>query len=164
MRAAAQVLFAVGATLVVSIGPVAVAAPVPKHLMKEAEGDRGRLQGEWTANGATRNGKPQALAITFAFRGDMFSMELPDQGMSRTATFKLDETGMPRKLLLADVKSFDKTGMPVNQGLPPTAMLSYVLEGDTLTVGLIGKADKEVPDLKNPGPNAEIVVFKRAKK
>ena len=170
MRTAALILFA-------AIVPVAGAAPVPKHLMKEAENpDLAALQGKWTITGIALDGTElpadliAGLNLTFEFKGDTAVLTNPTQKETVTATVKLDLTAKPRRITFSNEKTTDLDGKPTKADAKSLGTLIYKIDGDTLVVA--GRADS--PDKKavgapddfvgKPGSNTATLTFKRVTK
>ena len=93
MRALASgVLFVVATAVVSTTG--AHAAPVPKHLKKETDGEQAKLQGKWKLNSIVLGGKEmggvaETADMLIEFRGD--SLVATNAGQNRTTTATVTE-------------------------------------------------------------------------
>src|SRR5262245_36609083 len=107
MRFTAFVLFVASGVLVASAGPVA-SAPVPKHLMKEPEGDKGKLQGKWKLQ-SLRLGEQDlgniaaSIEMVLEFRDDKMTFTVKQPGANNqmqksTATVALDSKAKHLKM------------------------------------------------------------------
>ena len=168
MRTAVIVLFAV------LVGPAA-AAPVPKHLTKDAERDLAALEGKWELTGLTLEGTPlpagivAQLKMTLEFQGDVCVTTYGSQDERVTAAVKPDTTAEPRRMLFADEKVTDLGGKPAKKGQDKLGAVIYRIDGDTLTLGSSADRDKDAKAppadfVSKPGSNTVVMTFKRAKK
>jgi uncharacterized protein (TIGR03067 family) len=171
MRVAAFALFAGVASLVVSGGP-AVAAPVPKHLMKEAEGDLVKLQGKWKIQSLKMGEMDlggdviKSLDMVLEFRGDAVSMTMnaPGSTQKMTATVKLDANA--RRMTMTNVKTVGGNGQPVQNAGTKENEAGYAIDGDKLLIAA-GQSGPDggatAADPKKPGPNTIVLTFARVK-
>jgi uncharacterized protein (TIGR03067 family) len=173
-RFAALIVFGIVAAVVSSAGGIAGAAPVPKHLMKEAENpDLAALQGKWVLTGLALDGTPLTadtlaqIEMSFEFRGNTLVMTAAKQNLRSTATLKVDASANPRRVTFADDKVTDLDGKPVNNpsaGKMGTAL--YKLEGDTFVLATKADGKDGVPEnfVAAPGSNTVVLTLKRVKK
>ncbi|MCI0703085.1 MAG: hypothetical protein L0241_18565 [Planctomycetia bacterium] len=173
MRIPAIMLFALGVVFVGSVGPM-VAAPVPKHLMKELEGDQKKLQGKWKLQslrmgdvelgGDLRN----TIEMAMEFRGNTFTMTAniapTNQFMKSTATIKFEDS-KPKRMRVTHVKTVDRDGKAIEPNGQKEGAFGYTLDGDKLTLAANsdGKDKSTAADPAKPGPNTVIMVFVRVK-
>jgi uncharacterized protein (TIGR03067 family) len=166
MRTAALVLFgiAVGAT------PQAAGAPVPKHLMKEAEGEKAKLQGKWKVEAMRMGGKDipglggQNFDMTIEFRGDKLTATANIGGTARKtdATLKHDATAGARRFTTVGTTTtpLDGKGAPKNE---KDELFGYAFDGEKLLLGAAAGGSKEAPDPLKPGANDIVIVLARVK-
>jgi uncharacterized protein (TIGR03067 family) len=167
IRFTALVLFGVAVVIVSTVGGRVAAAPVPKHLMKAADGDKAKLQGKWKVKSVQMGGKNilgglgQNFDMVFEFEGDQIIATANIAGMVQktTATVKYDTKGT---LKTADMRTVDGNGKPVNTGKDEPAY--YAFEGDKLLIAGAAPGGKGVVDPLKPGPNDVVFVLVRVKK
>jgi uncharacterized protein (TIGR03067 family) len=163
MRIAALVLFGL-----VAFAARGVAAPVPKHLMKEAEGEKAKLQGKWKVEAMRLGGKDLAAGanfdMTIEFRGDTLTATSNIAGTARktTATLKHDAAAGAKRFTTVETTTtpLDGKGAPMNE---KDESFGYALDGDKLLLGAAGGGSKEAPDPLKPGPNDVVLVLVRVK-
>ncbi len=162
-------VLAFAAALVASAGPAA-AAPVPKHLMKEPEGDQGKLQGKWKLQSLRMGGMDvggdlaKSIDLVMEFRGDklVVTANVPGQGgaMKSTGTVKFDPKA--KTITATQMEAVGPDGKPVNKSGPATQAMGYVLDGDKLTFASSTGGDRAADPAK-PGPNTIVMTFTRLK-
>ncbi len=164
-------LFGLTVAVVTLAGP-ATAAPVPKHLMKEPESDKAKLQGKWKVQSIQMGGK-NVLAdlnqnglnidMEIEFQGDKFiaTINLTGTVQKITATVKYGTNGM-KQLTTTESQAVDGAGKPVNTG-SRDASLGYAFDGDQLLLAADTDGKKATNPLK-PGPNDQVMVLTRVKK
>lgn len=171
MRIAAVVFSGVAAALLSSGLPQATAAPVPKHLMKEAEAEKNKLQGKWKVEAMRLDGKDVAgglganFEMTIEFSGDKLTATSNVAGTANktTATVKHDATAGAKRFTTVET-----TTTPLNNGGAPKQekdeLFGYAFDGDKLLLAASGGGErKEGPDPLKPGPNDIVLVLVRIK-
>jgi uncharacterized protein (TIGR03067 family) len=162
MRTAAFLLLACTAS-----AGTAGAAPVPKHLVKEAENtEQSKLQGKWKLEsieiGGMNLGLPETIDGTFEFRGDKLTVAM--QGQTVTATVKLDSADGLKRLATTNTQKVGADGKPL--GKEDDATFGYVLDGDKLMIGTrpnaAGRGSGPI-DPKKPGEGGVVMVLTRVK-
>src|SRR5437763_62584 len=137
MRTFALVLFAAVAVIVSSVGKPAAAAPVPKHLMKEPETDKAKLQGKWKLQ-SLKLGEMElgpdligTLEMVFELRGDTLTATVNAAGtvQKSTATVKYPAAGGtgPKRISMTDAKTVDQNGKAVNNGGKKDDSFTYTI-------------------------------------
>ena len=152
MRMLALALFATAATFVVSGGPM-VAAPVPKHLMKDAENpDLAAMQGEWELTTMNVDGESMsALEATLEVRGNISRTTIGH--LHSSCVFTLDTTNNPRRMI-----SLDST----NPNAKATVAI-YKIEGDTLTIADCRDYPEKPPE-EFSGEGITALIYTRVRK
>ncbi|MCI0703086.1 MAG: hypothetical protein L0241_18570 [Planctomycetia bacterium] len=161
MRTLALALFAVGVTLVASVGAMVAAAPVPKHLMKAPPSD---LDGKWQFESMRRGAKPFDVppgAQTLEFRKDVL-ITVYHSGAENQVISTAVLTHDPTKKRFSATRHQDINGRIVN----PDVTYGYAIDGDKLIL-----ATSQGPNLAfgaadplKPGENDVVVVLTRVKK
>jgi uncharacterized protein (TIGR03067 family) len=163
MRAVALTLFVLGAAVVSSSGPGVAAAPVPKHLMKEPEGEQAKFEGKWKVVSIRAAGEElvtgaATLDIEMEFRGDRLTATVRTGGkvsLTSTATVKY-ATGGERQIRTTDERAVDGDGKPIDNDTGKDEPLGYAFDGEKLLIA------EKVDPLK-AGPNDTVVVLTRVK-
>jgi uncharacterized protein (TIGR03067 family) len=159
MRSAAFLLLASA----VSAGTAA--APVPKHLMKEAENtEQAPIQGKWQLESVTVGGQVRMPGanpeISFDLRDNTMTVNAAS-GLTKTGVVKFDKDGGFRRIRITDVKRAGNAGGPAAED---DASFGYRFEGDKLILAARRQGAKEVAvDPKNAGTDAMVFVFVRVK-
>jgi uncharacterized protein (TIGR03067 family) len=159
-------LFVPVVVVVSSLG--AGAAPVPKHLMKEPESEKAKLQGKWRVESLRVGGKDgndlgQGLDMVIEFRGDTLTATTtgPNRNRTTTATVKHDATAGAKCFATVNTVTVDHDGKSApteekNEGF------AYAFDGDKLLLAVqIGS--KERADPLKPGPNDLVITLTRVK-
>jgi len=167
MRATALALFAATAGLFVSLGAPAGAAPVPKHLVKEADSsEQGKLQGRWKLESISLANMPvpvggKELEMTLEIRGD--TLTATTMGRVTTAKVKIDAADGLKRLAATNIQTLNADGKPI--GKEDDAAFGYTLEGDKLVlasnIGGTGKGNAADP--AKPGDSTAVMVLTRIK-
>jgi uncharacterized protein (TIGR03067 family) len=148
-------------------GSMGVAAPVPKHLMKETENtDQARLQGTWKLESLSIGGMPPAaynFETTYEIHGDKLTMR--SEKHTATAIIKLDVVDGLKRLTMTSLKQVDPDGKPGEQ--LDDMIFGYTVAGDTFLLATrpakdTGKTSEPV-DPNKPGSEGVVRVFTRAK-
>jgi uncharacterized protein (TIGR03067 family) len=166
VRTVALVLFAVVTGIVSSSGTRA-AAPVPKEVAKEADGDKAKFQGKWKVEALHMGGKDimaligQNFEMVVEFRGDQFTASANIGGMVQrtTATVKYG-TPQARQLTTSNAKTLDADGRPIEHNQKNDA-LGYAFDGEKLLLGA-SNSGKAIDPLK-PGESDIVIVLTRVK-
>jgi uncharacterized protein (TIGR03067 family) len=173
MRFAPFLVLAVVSGLVLTFaGSSGVAAPVPKHLMKEAENtDQAKLQGKWKVESVgfegtpvtkDANGPDDAHVLTLEIRGDQLTVT---GGNNFTAKIKLDTDGGVKRCTTVGAQKLDQDGKPA--GKEADVAFGYIIDGDKLTlaerINPRGNKATTVDDPSKPGTGALLWVFTRVK-
>jgi uncharacterized protein (TIGR03067 family) len=167
-RTAMLVSFAFATVFVVSIGSLTGAAPVPKHLMKEPESDKAKLQGKWKVESLTMGGKDvlgalgQNFDIVIEFQGDQFiaTSNIGDTTHKTTSTLKYGASGT-RQLTTTNTQMATNNGQPMNHEKDET--IGYAFDGDKLLLGSTGAGGRGAVDPLKPGQNDLVIVLVRVK-
>lgn len=136
MRFPALGLFAAAVAVAVSLGGGSPAAPVPKHLMKDAD-DLQAMQGLWKVTEYTLNGQPIGGTgeLTLEFRGGTVVATAEKENLRTTAAVKLDPKASPPRLAWGEAKATDLKGQPVqNAGAEKAWAMIYKFDADTLVL------------------------------
>jgi uncharacterized protein (TIGR03067 family) len=160
MRPAALFLF-------VFVGANAVAAPVPKHLLKESNTEQSRLQGRWKLEsvqyGGNTVGGTQGIEMTIEIRGD--TLITTSSWMTTKAIMKLDKVDGVLRLAMINNKAIEVHH--AGPTLVDNSQYSYTLEGDKLTLAtnmIVGTKRSTAADPTKPaGDNTVLTVFTRIK-
>lgn len=160
------VLFALTAAVVTLVGPAA-AAPVPKHLMKEAEGgDKAKLQGKWRVQSITFGGRNaeeplRGSEMVIEFRGDkLIATTTGATNRSTTGTVEFGANGTKR-FTTVETTTADGGGAPRTE---QDEAFGFAFDGDKLLLGVSpGAGGKEAPDPLKPGPGDGVIVLVRVK-
>jgi uncharacterized protein (TIGR03067 family) len=147
------------------VGVPASAAPVPKHLMKEAENtEETKLQGRWKLESLgvggiqPQGGVGQQVEMTLEFRGTKLTGTSEGRGMN--ATFKLDIVDGVKRLAITDTKAVDRMGQPVAE---EDVTFGYcIIDGAKLTLAATIDGKRAVDPAK-AGDNALVLVLTRIK-
>lgn len=166
MRTAAFLLCVGVAAVVGFSGTPMSAAPVPKHLMKEAENtEQSKLQGTWKLESVSLGNMPlqaggqNALEMTLEFRGDKMSGN--SQGKALSATIKLDVADGVNRLATINTQTTDNQGKPAKE---EDVTFGYVIDGDKLTLATtMGGKVKGAVDPTKPGNDTVVLVLTRIK-
>jgi uncharacterized protein (TIGR03067 family) len=174
MRFAVFLVLAVLSGFVLTFaGSLGVAAPVPKHLMKEAENtDQAKLQGKWKLESIALGGMPLpnnaagpngGLEMILEFRGDKLTVTGPNDNV--TATIKLDTVDGVKRCATVNTQKLDKDGKPA--GKEEDVTFGYIIDGDKLTFAVrmdpgSGKSTTAA-DPSKPGTDTVLIVFTRVK-
>jgi uncharacterized protein (TIGR03067 family) len=157
MRMTAIVL-GLGFAATLLVGVPASAAPVPKHLMKEAEDtEEAKIQGRWKLEAIGIGGMPQQLDVTLEFRGTKMTGKSQDRAVS--ATIKLDITNGVKRLAMTNTQAVDGMGQLVKE---EDVSFGYCIDGDKLTLATTLNGNGAVDPAK-PGDNALVLVLTRVK-
>jgi uncharacterized protein (TIGR03067 family) len=154
-------------------GSMGVAAPVPKHLMKEAENpDQAKLQGKWKLESVGIGGMPVpgnpngpngGLDITLEFRGD--KLTAGGMGTTLVSKIKLDTIEGVKRCTTFDALQLGQDGKPDEK--KDGEAFGYVVDGDKLTIAVrVDPAGDKANMVGNPSkPNTDTVlmVFTRVK-
>jgi uncharacterized protein (TIGR03067 family) len=142
----------------------ALAAPVPKHLMKDGDnGDLAKLQGKWKlvslqfGETELRGGVAADLNMVFEFRGDSMTVTANDQTVK--AKIKLDTIDGFKRFATIDIQKVSMDGKPV--GKEEDATFGYLLDGDKLT--LATSSEKTPVNPAKPVDTAVLMVLSRVK-
>jgi len=149
----------------VLVGVPASAAPVPKHLMKEAENtEEAKIQGRWKLESLgvggiqpQGGGVQQQMEMTLEFRGDKMTVRSKDQVVS--ATIKLDIADGVKCLAITNAQSVDGMGRTVRED---DMAFGYCRDGDKLTLAMTLEGYRTVDPAK-AGDNALVLVLTRIK-
>ena len=146
-------LFTLVATLAVCADSHTTAAPVPKHLMKEAENpDLAAMQGKWELISANLDGESRKPAdATLEIRDNRG--KIVDEHSNSTFIFTLDTTTNPRRMISLD--STDRHAKAI--------VAIYKIEGDTLTIA-DRRDDPEKPPEEFSGEGITALIYTRVRK
>ena len=162
-------LFGVTVAVVSSFGG-ATAAPVPKHLAKEAEGgDKAKLQGKWKLESmkmGDKNGLPDGITLemTLEIKDDKFTMQMNVAGMSMTgtATLAYGKDGK-RELTMTDMKVTNADGTPAPTTGTKEQSIGFEFDGEKLLMGSTSGGDSKAIDPLKPGANDMVMTLTRIK-
>jgi uncharacterized protein (TIGR03067 family) len=164
------VLVGIGTVALALVDPLG-AAPVPKHLQKAPEIDRGKLQGKWKVEALQLGGKNvlaarQKFDIAVEFRGDgLFAVADLGGGppLKLLATVKHDPKGGSR-FTLTDLRTLDRDDQPADKLPDRDEVFGYAFDGDKLLVAAVsGAGGKQVADPLKPGSDDIVLVLVRVK-
>lgn len=174
MRNMILILSSVAAAFMTTAGAPIVAAPVPKHLMKEPENpDFAALQGKWTLTnlsfaGMQLQGDTLAqIEMTVEFKGDILVMTAAKQNMRSTTPVKFDTNTKPRRLIFGEGKATDLEGKPIdNPGAEKMGIAIYRVEGDTFIMAAKANGKEGVPEGFDGKADSDVAIltFTRVKK
>ncbi len=158
MRTRAVVLFGLAAGLVSAPG-VGTAAPVPKHLLKEPQSDRARLQGKWKVEALKVDGKVRQnpAAMTVEFHGDEYVATTGATGRKTVAAVKYG-IGGTREVHLTGTKLLGPNGGAVGKGATRDRAYGYAFDEDKLLLAYGTRANAPAPDPLKRDPEAGSVV------
>jgi uncharacterized protein (TIGR03067 family) len=150
-----------------------VAAPVPKHLMKEAENtEQSKLQGKWKLESTgigglpvrgNPNGPNGGLDITLEFRGDKLTATGPQPTL--VSKIKLDTIEGVKRCTTFDALQLGQDGKPDEK--KDGEAFGYIVDGNKLTIAVRldatgGKANTAA-DPSKPNTDTILMVFTRVK-
>lgn len=171
---AAFVLFGIVVAFVSTVSQRGVAAPVPKHLMKEPETDKAKLQGKWKVQSLLMGGKDLfvgpgqvglAFDIVMEFQGDQMVVTANIGGTTQktTATLKYGSDGK-RQFEATEQQTVDGQGKPINIGADGNrgGSTGYAFDGEKLLLGSSSNGKAGIDPLK-PGKDDIVLVLVRAK-
>jgi hypothetical protein len=169
VRSLALVLFGLAAVIVSSLS-TGVAAPVPKHLVKEPEGDKAKFQGKWKIESILMGGKDilavlgQNFEMELQFKGEQFTARGNIGGMVQTTTGTVKYgTAESRLMKMMDRKTVGPDGKPVNNAAQKEEAFGYAFDGEKVLLGSTSDGGAKGIDPLNPGPNDFVIVLIRVK-
>jgi hypothetical protein len=170
LRTTTLALFGLSAAVVLSLGATTGAAPVPKHLMKEPEGDKAKLQGKWKVESIRMGDQDLGgllggnFEMVIEFQGETFTAAANIAGMHQksTAIVKYGTDGK-KQLSMTNTQTVDATGKPVNNGGQKDESFGYALDGGKLILASPANGEKRIVDPLKPGPKDIVIVLARVK-
>jgi len=160
-------LFAASVALAASLGGTAVAAPVPKHLMKPIENtESDRLQWKWKLESLTIGNMAltgKEFEMVLEFRGG--AMTAHGQGTVTTATVKLDAADGMKRITTTTIRVANTQGMPLRN--ESDEAFGYTLDDDKLVLAMTVGADAPkgiaADPTKKPADDVVVLVLTRVK-
>jgi hypothetical protein len=157
MRTAVVLVLCFIATVLV--GVPASAAPVPKHLMKEAENtEEAKIQGQWKLESFVIDKVPLQVAISLEFRGTKLTGT--SEGRAISATIKLDIVDGVKCLAVTNMQVMDGMGQRDEE---EDTTYGYSIDGDKLTLVTSLGERKKLVDPAKPRGNTIVLVLTRIK-
>ena len=165
---AALVLFGFATAFVSFASERVLAAPVPRHLMKEPasdKADRGEVEGAIIADGRQGHAGAPRSAIRYDVR-----VQRRDRGRKGQWRYGPEEhravkygSRAARQIKITDTHTVDGDGKPVNTSNGQDGgEVGYAFEGEKLLLGSAGNGKGAVDPL-NPGPTDIVIVLVRVK-